>query len=200
MHPGKSQAMWAGNDEMWKPSVGYTAIGGVKSVWAASRMLGESDSNISQRPYQSNFMERLQESRFDKDMIRKEGPQNRNVHTLLLFHLASGLLLLPLLTPIDAVRWASWCTMSLTMFALMLPVLHLLGAPALPAPTLLSLGSLIVYCFLVFVLVTAFVLVSAGVRVIFILVLLLLLVLKEEEAVLVLMVVVWYGFGKCLFT
>jgi len=81
---GKSQAMWAGNDEMWKPSVGYTAIG--------------------------------------------------------------GLLLLPLLTPIDAVRWASWCTMSLTMFALMLPVLHLLGAPALPTPTLLSLGSLIVYC------------------------------------------------------
>lgn len=54
------------------------------------------------------------------------------------------------------------------MFALMLPVLHLLGAPALPAPTLLSLGSLIVYCFLVFLLVTAFVLVSAGVCVIFI--------------------------------
>ena len=53
------------------------------------------------------------------------------------------------------------------MFALMLPVLHLLGAPALPAPTLLSLGSLILYCFLVFVLMTAFGLVSAGVCVIF---------------------------------
>lgn len=43
---------------MWKPSVGYTAIGGIKSVRAASRMLGESGSSISQRPYQSNLMER----------------------------------------------------------------------------------------------------------------------------------------------
>ena len=48
------------------------------------------------------------------------------------------------------------------MFALMLPVLHLLGAPAFPAPTLLSLGGLILYCFLVFVLMTAFGLVSGG--------------------------------------
>ena len=53
-----------------------------------------------------------------------------------------ALLLLPLLTPIDAVRWAAWCTMSLTLFALALPLLHLLGAPQLPGPAILSLGRL----------------------------------------------------------
>lgn len=81
---GVSGVQWPGNEELWRPSAGYTAIG--------------------------------------------------------------GLLLLPLLTPIDAVRWASWCTMSLTVFGLMLPMLHLLGAPSLPAPALLSLGSLLLYC------------------------------------------------------
>eukprot|EP00435_Cladocopium_sp_Y103_P011751 s2316_g3.t1 len=81
---GGSGVQWPENEELWRPSAGYTAIG--------------------------------------------------------------GLLLLPLLTPIDAVRWASWCTMSLTVFGLMLPMLHMLGAPSLPAPALLSLGSLLLYC------------------------------------------------------
>ena len=69
MHPGKSQAMWAGHEEMWKPSVGYTAIGGVKSVWAVSRMLRESGSSISQKPYQSNHMERTSLKRVGLIMI-----------------------------------------------------------------------------------------------------------------------------------
>eukprot|EP00438_Fugacium_kawagutii_P035607 Skav231837 [mRNA] locus=scaffold2215:120435:120866:+ [translate_table: standard] len=38
--------------------------------------------------------------------------------------------------------------MSLSVFGLMLPLLHLLGAPTLPAPILLSFGSLLLYCFL----------------------------------------------------
>ncbi|CAJ1349471.1 unnamed protein product, partial [Effrenium voratum] len=55
------------------------------------------------------------------------------------------LLAMPLLTPIDAVRWASWCTMCLSLFALALPLLQCLGAPALPVPAL-SLGCLALYC------------------------------------------------------
>ena len=60
---------------------------------------------------------------------------------------ALAILLLPFATPIDAVRWASWCTMSLTGFGLLLPVLQLVGAPTLPFVSLSTLWiGLFLYC------------------------------------------------------
>ncbi|CAE7251459.1 unnamed protein product [Symbiodinium natans] len=50
-----------------------------------------------------------------------------------------AILLIPIATSIDAVRWASWCTMSLTGFGLLLPLLQFAGAPTLPFASISSL-------------------------------------------------------------
>eukprot|EP00931_Biecheleriopsis_adriatica_P039576 TRINITY_DN22626_c0_g1_i2.p1 TRINITY_DN22626_c0_g1~~TRINITY_DN22626_c0_g1_i2.p1 ORF type:complete len:1419 (-),score=283.99 TRINITY_DN22626_c0_g1_i2:74-4249(-) len=60
------------------------------------------------------------------------------------------LLALPILTRIDAVRWASWCTLSLTVFGVALPLLEGVGAPALPLMSGASLaGVLLLYSLVV---------------------------------------------------
>ena len=52
---------------------------------------------------------------------------------------ALAILLLPFAVGVDAVCWASWCSMILTGFGLFLPLLQYVGAPALPFVSLSTL-------------------------------------------------------------
>ena len=52
---------------------------------------------------------------------------------------ALAILLLPFAAGVDAVCWASWCSMILTGFGLFLPLLQYVGAPALPFVSLSTL-------------------------------------------------------------
>ena len=60
---------------------------------------------------------------------------------------ALSILWLPFaLTSIDAVRWASWVTLCLTVFGLLLPLLQFIGAPTLPFMSISTLWtSLLLY-------------------------------------------------------
>ena len=141
--PGVSGVQWPGNEELWRPSAGYTAVGGLgKEGRRLAGWLGGWVAGLAAEA--APCIHKIGHSIHFKTCTELY----LGMCIFKLLQTVSGLLLLPLLTPIDAVRWASWCTMSLTVFGLMLPMLHLLGAPSLPAPAFLSLGSLLLYCFL----------------------------------------------------